>query len=574
MSISPPATSHSLYSKHQDTLQAAVNAIHERTFYAKYLEAPSKRVYGENAMAEGLEAYKNQVGQNFELRQDADTPVTAAETSPYTQEAQNIAYPAFSDPQKYIAQAQRGYDDWRRADVYTRAGILTESLEAISRRFFELCFATMHTTGQGFMMAFQASGPHSNDRALEAIAMGLHEQTRFPEETKWVKPAGRDRDGNKLFTHLTKQFRNVPIGVSLAIGCSTFPVWNTAPGIYASLVTGNPVIVKPHPTSVYPIALVVQELQVALQANGFDAGLVQLAVDTPDKLITKDLAESPAVKLIDYTGGNAFGDYIESLPGKRTFTEKAGINSIVLHSTDNVKATFQNIAFSLSLYSGQMCTCPQNIFIPKDGIDTPDGRMSYEDTVATLAKSVKKLVTHEKMGPGTLGAIQNSATYDRVKAAQTSGFKVVLESLDINNPEFPDARIATPTIMEVPADQTEALATEMFGPIVYVIPVDDYKHGVQIARQLATEHGALTFASWCVDEAAQNYMIDEMTQSYTSVSFNYTGPIWANQSAGFSDFHVTGGNPAGNASLTDPEYVLNRFEIVGVRINQGTKADS
>ena len=84
----------------------------------------------------------------------------------------------------------------------------------------------------------------------------------------------------------------------------------------------------------------------------------------------------------------------------------------------------------------------------------------------------------------------------------------------------------------------------------------------------------MTFASWCVDEAAQNYMIDEMTQSYTSVSFNYTGPIWANQSAGFSDFHVTGGNPAGNASLTDPEYVLNRFEIVGVRINQGTKADS
>jgi hypothetical protein len=45
------------------------------------------------------------------------------------------------------------------------------------------------------------------------------------------------------------------------------------------------------------------------------------------------------------------------------------------------------------------------------------------------------------------------------------------------------------------------------------------------------------------------------------------GPIWTNQSAGFSDFHVTGGNPAGNASLTDPEYLTRRFEIVGIRIH-------
>lgn len=569
MSITAPETSHALFTKHQETLSAAMNAIHERTFYAKWIEAPSKRVYGETAMKDGIAAYKAQVGNPFELRQDALTEVVAAENSPYTLEAQNIAYPAFDDVNRYIETAQASYDAWRKADIYTRAGILTESLEAVSKRFFELCFATMHTTGQGFMMAFQASGPHSNDRALEAIAMGLHEQTRFPEETEWVKPAGRDKEGNKLYTRLKKQYRNVPVGISLAIGCSTFPVWNTVPGIYASLITGNPVIVKPHPTSVYPIALVIQEIQLALQANGFDAGVVQLAVDTPDKLITKELAEHPAVKLIDYTGGNAFGDYIESLPGKRTFTEKAGINSIVLHSTNNVKATMQNIAFSLSLYSGQMCTCPQNIFIPREGIDTPDGKLSYDDTVAALAKSVQKLVTHEKLGPGTLGAIQNPATFDRVQAAQAAGFKVILESLPVTNPDFPKARIATPAIMEVPADNEAALSTEMFGPIVYVVPVDGYQEGVQIARKLATEHGALTFSSWCVDEDAQNYMIDEMTQSYTSVAFNFAGPIWANQSAGFSDFHVTGGNPAGNASLTDPEFVLNRFEIVGVRINQG-----
>ncbi len=558
---------HELYEKHAGTIKDAVNAIHSREFYAKYVETPSKRVYGDTAMGDGLKSYQSQLGNDFPLRQIADQGLTSAEESPYTLEKHNITYPSFKDPARYIQEADRVSNSWCKADVYTRAGILTESLERISNRFFELCFATMHTTGQGFMMAFQASGPHSNDRALEAIALGLNELTRFPEKAEWVKPMGRDKEGNKMFVKLEKRYLPVPIGISLCIGCSTFPVWNTVPAIYASLITGNPVIVKPHPMSIYPIALVIAELQKTLQDNGFDAEIVQLAVDTPDAPITRQLAESPSVKLIDYTGGNSFGAYVESLPGKRTFTEKAGINSIVLHSTRDVKAMMQNISFSLSLYSGQMCTAPQNIFIPKDGIDTPDGKLSYEDTVAALARSVEKLATHPKMGPGTLGAIQSPSTFQRVADSRESGFKIIQESLHIENPDFPKARIASPTILEVPASQFEALSTEMFGPIAYVIPVDDYKEGVAIARDLATNHGAITFASWCLDEDAQNYMIDEMGQSYTSVAFNFVGPIWANQSAGYSDFHVTGGNPAGNASLTDPEFVLKRFEIVGVRIH-------
>ena len=428
-----------------------------------------------------------------------------------------------------------------------------------------MTFATMHTTGQSYMMSFQASGPHSNDRALEAIAMGLHEQTRFPDSVDWVKPMVRDKEGNPTSVKLAKRYINVPFGLSLAIGCSTFPVWNTVPGVYASLVTGNPVIVKPHPGAIYPLAIVVEEIQRALQEEGFDANIVQLAADTSKDPIAVKLAENPAIRLIDYTGGSSFGDFLEKIPGVRTFTEKAGINSIVLHSTNNVKATMQNIAFSLSLYSGQMCTCAQNIFIPKDGIDTPDGKLSYEDTVAALTGSIHKLVNHPKMGAGTLGAIQNPVTADRIAEAGKLGYKQLLESQQIANPDFPKARIASPAVFEVPASEHAALAKEMFGPIVFVVPVEDYKAGVAIARDLATKEGAITFSSWCTDEAAREYMVEEMAQSFTSIAFNFVGPIWSNQSAGFSDFHVSGGNPAGNASLTDPEYVLGRFEIIGVR---------
>lgn len=551
-----------LYTKHADTFKAAIDAIHSREFYARWIEAPSTRIYGETANEDGIAAYKGRLGKAYEgLLQDSDGNKESSEVSPFIGESLGISYPVFNSAQTYIDKANAAWPAWKKTDPKTRAGILMEALERIGHRFFEMAYATMHTTGQGFMMAFQASGPHSNDRALEAVALGLYEQTRFPGEVTWTKPMG------KMEVTLQKFYKVVPVGLSLAVGCSTFPVWNTSPGVFASLVTGNPVVWKPHPGSVYPAAIFVEEVQKVLSENGFDPHVCQLAVDTADAPMTKELAENDAIKIIDYTGGNEFGNYLEGLKGKRTFTEKAGINSLVIHSTNDMKSMLQNIATSLSLYSGQMCTCPQNIYVPKQGIQVGDEAVSYEDFVGHLAAAVKGLVTHEKAGHATLGAVQNENTKARIKEAENLGAKVILESLDIANPDFPNARTASHILVEVPSDKVDVLSREMFGPIAFIVPVDSAEEGTQIARDLANQQGALTFGAYTTDKNLMDYMIDEISDTFTSVSFNFVGPIWVNQSAGFSDFHVTGGNAAGNASLTDPEYVIGRFEIVGVRIH-------
>ena len=67
------------------------------------------------------------------------------------------------------------------------------------------------------------------------------------------------------------------------------------------------------------------------------------------------------------------------------------------------------------------------------------------------------------------------------------------------------------------------------------------------------------------DPAVREKIADEMSLAATPVSYNLTGGIYMNQNAAFSDFHVTGGNPAGNASFTNPEYVSKRFTWVGHR---------
>ena len=91
----------------------------------------------------------------------------------------------------------------------------------------------------------------------------------------------------------------------------------------------------------------------------------------------------PEVRIIDYTGSTAFGDWLETNARQaQVYTEKAGVNTVVIDSTDDYKGMLGNLAFSLSLYSGQMCTTPQNLLIPRDGITTDAGPKSYDEVVS------------------------------------------------------------------------------------------------------------------------------------------------------------------------------------------------
>jgi phenylacetic acid degradation protein paaN len=548
-----------LFEKHHDKLNQAIHALHARTFFAAYPEHPSPSIYGDTADADGQAQFKSMLGKKFEeLKQPNPESWVGTEESPYLQEPLKITYPAFSVP-ALIDRSNKAFHEWRKLSVPDRAGLLMESLERVKRRFFDIAYATMHTTGQGYMMAFQASGPHAADRATEAIAAGYEELQRFPSKALWDKPMG------KYNIKLDKEWRAVPKGISVVIGCSTFPTWNSVTGIYGSLITGNTVIVKPHPGAILPIAIVVAEIQRTLADNDVDAGACQLAVDTSDSMITKELAEHPDVKLIDYTGNSSFGSYLESLPGKTVFTEKTGVNSVILDSAQDADKVAANLAFSVNLYSGQMCTAPQNFFVPEAGIATPGGKVSFDEFAQKLIDNINGLIDNPKAGPFVLGAVQNKKTSDRVGEAEKLPGKVWLKSRAFENPLFKKARLATPVVVEVDASRKEIFSKELFGPIILLIKTKSTDQSIALAKELAIHHGAISCGAYTTDPQVREKIADEMALAATPVSFNLVGGIYMNQNAAFSDFHVTGGNPAGNASFTNPEYVTKRFTWVGHR---------
>ena len=547
---------HPLFDKHRATLDAALDAIHSRGYWTPYPEMPSPKVYGETAMADGKAAVEALAGQDFVLDQPGASAWAAPEKSPYGVKL-DVRYPV-CDVDALIAAAQAAMPGWRKIGAEGRVGVCLEILDRLNKKSFEIAHAVMYTTGQGWMMAFQAGGPHAQDRGLEAVAYAWDEMSRIPATTIWEKPQGKNPA-----LRMQKHYEIVGRGVALVIGCGTFPTWNTYPGLFAALATGNPVIVKPHSNAILPAAITVRIIREVLAEAGLDPNLVSLAV-VEKRAATQALATHPAVKSIDFTGGNVFGQWLlDNARQAQVYAELAGVNNVVIESTDSYKAMLRNLAFTLSLYSGQMCTTTQAIMVPAGGIETDQGHKSFDEVAADLGAAISKFLADPAVATAVLGAIQSEATLARIEECQSGAFgKVVLGSSKIEHPEFPGAEVRTPVLLACDAADESNYMEERFGPIAFVVKVADGAAAVALSERIVRKHGALTVGVYSTRAEILDAMTEATLNAGVALSINLTGGVFVNQSAAFSDYHGVGMNPAANASYSDAAFVANRFRVV------------
>jgi phenylacetic acid degradation protein paaN len=476
-----------------------------------------------------------------------------------------VTYPAL-DVGAGLAAARAAVPAWRDAGAQVRAAVCVEIVDRLHERSFEIGNAVMHTSGQPFVMAFQAGGPQAQDRALEAIGVGLVEQERVPASVVWEKP-GR---GEPI--RMQKDYRIVPRGIGLVIGCNTFPTWNAYPGIFADLVTGNAVVIKPHPHAILPLAITVEVARTVLEEAGFDPALVQLAAEDDGDGLAKVLAERPEIGIIDYTGGPTFGAWLEehgAALGKLVYTEKAGINTVVVDSTDDLRGLLGNLAFSLSLYSGQMCTAPQNIYVPTEGVQTDEGRLTFGEFGQRLAAAIQGLTGDDAKAVEILGATVNDQVRGNADslesiAAEAEG-RVVLDSRRLVHPSYAEAVVRAPGLVSLDVAREDVYTQECFGPVGFLIETASTEQSLAQLADTVREHGAMTAAVYSTDESVLEAAREAAADGGVALSENLTGQIFVNQTAAFSDLHGTGANPAANAAYADAAFVANRFRVITSR---------
>jgi phenylacetic acid degradation protein paaN len=302
-----------------------------------------------------------------------------------------------------------------------------------------------------------------------------------------------------------------------------------------------------------------------LAEAGFDPNLVALAAEDAGEGLASTLATRPEVGIVDFTGSTSYGNWLEDNARQaQVYTEKAGVNAVVLDSTDDYAGLLGNLAFSLSLYSGQMCTTPQNLFVPAAGIGTDQGPKPVAEFAADLGAAVDKLLGEDAKAVELLGAIVNDGVLQRLEQAPAAG-EVLVPSRTVKHPTFPDATVRTPTVVGLDAADEAVYGQECFGPVAYLISTGSTTAAVAAFKSTVDRHGALTAAVYTTDPGVLAQVREAALEAGVALSENLTGGVFVNQSAAFSDFHATGANPAANATYTDGAFVAGRFRVVQSR---------
>lgn len=552
------------FDQHQHTLAAAIAACESREYWSPFVESPSARLHPDGAPEAGKAAFEAMLGQPFELDQPGEIGRTGAEISPYTQQPLGISYPK-CDVEALYAAAQTALKAWKKVPWQERAGLCLEMAFALEKQAFANAHATMHTAGQGFLMAFSGSGANALDRGVEAVAYAAKALQEVRPTARWSKSFGRAGE-----VTLSKTYRTVPRGVAAVVCCATFPLWNAYPALFANLVTANPAILKPHPNGILPVAMAVRVCREVLAQAGHDPNLVLMAADTADDPITIELLEHPACAIVDYTGSQRFGHWIEeNCRHAQVFTETAGCNGVVVESTDNLDGLINGLANGFCGFSAQMCTSPQNVHVPATGIESDQGHLTFEDFGQRLIAAIRNRTEDPLHASRLCAAIQADQSLNVLESVaagvQQAGGAIGLPSRPYVHPDFPDARTTTPLVCLVTPAQRALYQEEHFAPVAFLIEEPDAESALTHAADNAQRFGAISSYAYSANPAFLAQAQEAFADAGASLWCNMTAPMPINFAAAYSDYHVTGLNPAGNACLTDLAFVADRFRIIQFR---------
>jgi len=153
------------------------------------------------------------------------------------------------------------------------------------------------------------------------------------------------------------------------------------------------------------------------------------------------------------------------------------------------------------------------------------------------------------------------ATIERYRELAAEHGRLLRDSALCDYQDFPNARTASPLILEVTNKARGIYRDEIFGPVSFLIKGSDIENCLADATGNARDCGAITSHVYSTDERFLDAAVEAYHEAGASVACNLMGmPI--NFAAAYSDYHVTGLNPAGDACLADLAFVASRFRIV------------
>jgi aldehyde dehydrogenase (NAD+) len=391
-------------------------------------------------------------GDTFENRNPADTRDVVGVFQRSTKE----------DVDQAVEAAAQAYKKWRLVPAPRRAEILFEASRILSER--KENFARDMTREMGKVLK------ETRGDVQEAIDTGYY-----------MAAEGRRMFGPTTPSELPNKFAmavRTPIGVCGMITPWNFPMAIPSWKLFPALVAGNTCVIKPAqdtPLSVYNFVQ-------ALTDAGVPHGVVNI-VSGFGVPVGVPITEHPEIRAVSFTGSSAVGREVGTSCAK-TFKhcslELGGKNPMIVLDDANLDLALEGALWGAFGTTGQRCTATSRIIVQKGVYG------KFVDSLVARAKKLKVgngLDESVEMGPAVNEA-QLKTDLKYIEIGKNEGAKLHCGGHRLEKGDYAHGWFVEPTVFGDVDRKMTIAQEEIFGPVVSIIPVDDFDEAIEVANDI------------------------------------------------------------------------------------------
>lgn len=349
---------------------------------------------------------------------------------------------------------------WAGTSALKRGEILLRAAALLEARVAEVAADMTREEGK--------TGREATGETLRGVAILRYYAGEGAQPIGEVYPSANTR--TMLYT------MHVPLGVVGVITPWNFPVaiplWKIAP----ALLYGNTVVFKPAELT----PLTATKLVKILEDAGLPAGALNMVVGYGDE-VGPALTSDPRVTGVSFTGSNRVGRAIQRVVeerGGKAQLELGGKNPVVVLADADLDQAAALTVQGAMMSAGQKCTATSRAIVE---------RAVLEPFTRKVVERVNALVTGDGADEATtVSPIVSAAQRDRVKGyldlARAENVETLAGGGLLEGPEYHGGYFVRPTVYANVRPESRLAQEEIFGPVVGIIPADDYEEAVRIAN--------------------------------------------------------------------------------------------
>lgn len=377
--------------------------------------------------------------------------------NPATGEAfDTITFATEEEVNEAIEKSKHAQLEWEKVPAPTRAEHVKLLIPLLEQNKDEL--AKLYVKEQGKTLA-QAEG--EIDKAVQFIDYMTSLSMRNKGEVL-----------QNSVSHEMIQLIKKPIGVTAGIVPWNAPIMVLMRKVIPALVTGCSIVIKPSEET----TLLTLRLAELFRASTIPAGLVQIVPGTGETVGTQ-LATHKDVQLISLTGSMRAGKAVYKNAAdtvKKVNLELGGNAPVLVTPHANLDKAVDYIVTARINNAGQVCTCPERIFVHED---------VHDDFVSKAKQRMSDLQVGDPLDDNTdYGAIINQTQLDsidnKVQEAIKNGTDLVLGGHKLDRAGF----FYEPTILDNVKKDDSAFKEEIFGPVLAITTYNDFDEAIDAAN--------------------------------------------------------------------------------------------